>query len=33
VARHFEKVDADGHAELVLAEIKRLKAASPAKVG
>jgi peroxiredoxin Q/BCP len=32
VARHFEKVDADGHAELVLAEIKRLKAA-PAKTG
>ena len=32
VARHFEKVDADGHAELVLAEIKRLKAAPPAKV-
>lgn len=28
VARHFEKVDADGHAERVLAEIRRLKAAS-----
>ena len=32
VAGHFEKVDADGHAELVLAEIKRLKAAPLAKV-
>jgi peroxiredoxin Q/BCP len=32
VARHFEKVDAAGHAELVLAEIRRLKAA-PAKAG
>jgi peroxiredoxin Q/BCP len=29
VARHFEKVDAEGHAELVLAEIRRLKAAAP----
>jgi peroxiredoxin Q/BCP len=32
VARHFQKVDADGHAELVLAEIRRLKAV-PAKAG
>ena len=29
VARHFEKVDAEGHAEKVLAEIRRLKAAAP----
>jgi len=28
VARHFEKVDAEGHAELVLAEIRRLKGAA-----
>lgn len=29
VARHFEKVDPEGHAEMVLAEIRRLKAAAP----
>lgn len=29
VAQHFEKVDPDGHAEKVLAEIRRLKAAAP----
>jgi peroxiredoxin Q/BCP len=29
VARHFEKVDPEGHAEKVLAEIRRLKGTAP----